>query len=313
MTLALATVTLSGPAVADTSPIGPPQTFFFQGTPAGLVLSPRAPSANESTTWTKSGEYSTTSGLLVRIPIENPVPELLVDESGGVDGTVTWSFKQQPATALPFVSYGNYGTFSWYLIEGARSARMTEPCTKYNSTSYKYEPCQGRHGRYNAEFPGHAGAGTPHSHGEGTQLNASDFSWLLEYRVAPCNGLTCVPGYTMKYSLSIVVDGTTFVHYDARAPPREEPAEAAEAEDPCHHEGGGNETQAPDGSGNETGNSEGPAGNETSNETASQPAGASGAQDFRVRDARGTAPGVPVFGIVVAGLAAAWMRRRNHA
>lgn len=308
--LVLVTVGLAVPAAADTNPVGPPQTFFFDGSSGQLILSPVAPLADSNPTWTRTGYYSTSSGLSLRIPVENPLPELLVEEEGGVDGMIQWSYTQKPTTSIPFVSYGYGGQFSWYLVEGGRSVRLSEPCTQYDPPNHTYRPCEGRKGRYNADFPGHAGEGTPHSHHQNGTLRAGEFGWVLEYKIPPCAGLLCVPATNMQYTFSVKVDGTTFVHFDTNTPAVE--ADAAPEEEPCHDGHEGNETAAPE-EGNETGNSQGPPAddNSTTNETGNESASSFGGTGYRPRDASGTAPGVPVLGVLVAGLACAWIRRRN--
>lgn len=307
--LCVSIVPLSAPAMAGTDPLGPPLTFFFSGGSQGLRLQELAPQASEATTWARTGHYDSRNGLVLQIPVANPVPELLVDEAHEAEGMVKWRFQQQPTTSVPFAYYSTYGTFSWHLVEGKRSVRMQEPCFQYDYEARENRPCEGTKGLYHAAFPGHAGEGTPHSHGEGG-LRAGDFHWLLEYRVAACTSLLCLPGTTMKYTFEVVVDGSTFVHVATPAAVEEE----APVEAPCHHEEPSDEetTETGNETANETGNSEGPSeeepvGNETGNESAS----ASGAKNYRVQQAAGTSPGAPVLAVLVAGAAMALVRRRR--
>lgn len=320
LTLLTASLVAATAAAHEEPPPGIDVVQYFNAQDGALVLSPLAPSARNPTTWSTSGLYDPRRGLDISIPLNNSDPNFVVEESPGVDGWIAWSFKMTSTSSTPTL-FGQSSKFAWSLVEGERSSPMLLDC-RYGDPYYckkdKKEPL------YRAAFPGHEGAGKPHTHGDGTSadqgLASGDFEWLIRFTIAPCSTLSCPVLWTQyKYTFSVQIDGSTFVHYVAQQalpPPEPVPPVSPPASDE-------NATTPPDG--NQTGgNSTGPPSNETGNNTGGQGGnksvghgGGSAASRFLPSgyqaQAAGAASGLSAFavaaGVAVAGLL---LRRRSR-
>lgn len=314
LTLLTASLVAASAAAHEEPPPGVDVTQYFNVRDGTLVLTPLPPVAKNPTTWSQSGSFDPRRGLKLAIPLNNSEPGFVVDETPGVDGwiSVSMSFKYTGTSSL---LYHPSGTFTWSLVEGARSAKMSLDC-RYGDPRY----CErdGKEPIYRAAFPGHEGKGRPHTHGDGTsadaELTAGEFGWLLTYTVAPCSTLSCpILWGSYTYTFSVVVDGSTFAHFIAKAaPPPEAPAPPdTNATAPAD----GNQT-----GGGQGGNSTGPPSNNTGNNTGGQSgnksagSGSAGSRflpsGYRAEPA-GTASGASVFAVAAAVAVAGLLLRRR--
>jgi hypothetical protein len=283
------------------------QLFLNRAADGSLALTEKAPSSRNATTWTLKGSYYGDQGLKLVVPLSDPNPNWVLDESQGADGWITYKFKQtRSGTLNPMQGY-NYGSFHWLMVEGARSSEMRQDCVRPNQTN-DYD-CDEY--RYVAAFPGHEDGGAPHTHGDGTDadrgLLSGDLQWLLTYTVPPCSSLTSLCSYAgsrTDYEFSVVLDGTTFLHYVAVD--EDHPAAPASDASPASNETG-NQTE---GDGNETASEDG---NETGNQTGEGSEGnAFRPQPYDAQTAMGTAPGAGL-GAILATIAVGIALRRRRA
>jgi hypothetical protein len=305
--IGLATSTLIGASQAQqAAPEGGVRLYLNRHADA-LGLTSLAPSARNATTWSTQGRYFPDQGLSIKIPLSDPNPNWLVDETAGVEGWVDWSFTQKPMGTVDVWGHRS-GVFAWKVVEGERSTTLTQTCTVPNQT-YHYSCDQYR---YLGTFPGHEGAGSPHTHGDGTDakrgLLSGDVQWVLTYTIPPCKSLDCLPyGSSMAWTFSVRLDGSTFLRYHVVG--EQAPKAAAPAHGPAVSNQTGNQTAGAGGS-TANGTSPGQSGNTSGNGSAG---GAFRPRAYDARRAQATAPGAPVGAMIAAVAGAAMVARRRRA
>lgn len=213
MLVAAATVLLPAAAARyDCSPGRHHDLRFFLETDNGgqLVLSAKAPSAMNGTTWSVEVPMNGTDPLVVvRLPF--PGPNHVLSERHGPAGAVRVGAEPlSPVASLPLEDASKVLGDAYVqvrLVEGERSVTLADR---------EITSGRGQDVSLRADYPGHGKDAAPHTHGNGSDphraLELKDLEVEFEFRVERVASSLASAGPALAtYRFDVHIDGRTFL------------------------------------------------------------------------------------------------------